>query len=180
MLFQVDSNAATALYRQLVDQVCYAAASGTLKPGDPLPTIRPLAKQLHLNRNTVAKAYTELENLGVIKTIPGKGCFVEPVNTPFTANVRDKLLNAKIDAALVTAHQLQFDAATLSAMVAERIKLFVQTHAQESKKTAGKPRLTRRNPKTAPTTETGLKPALPTPAAPVSAGDLESWTPSMD
>ena len=106
MLFQVDSNAATAVYRQLVDQVCYAAAAGTLKPNDPLPSIRPLARQLHLNRNTVAKAYTELENLGVIKTVPGKGCFVQAVNTPFTPAVRDKLLNAKIDAALVAAHQL--------------------------------------------------------------------------
>ena len=66
MLFQIDFNAATAVYRQLVDQVRYAAAAGTLKPRDPLPTIRPLARQLHLNRNTVAKAYTELETLGVI------------------------------------------------------------------------------------------------------------------
>ena len=44
--------------------------------GDPLPSIRPLAEELRVNRNTVAKAYTELESQGVIETIAGKGCFV--------------------------------------------------------------------------------------------------------
>ncbi len=124
MLFQLDFNAATALYRQLVDQVRFAAASGALKPHDPLPTIRPLAQQLHLNRNTVAKAYTELESLGVIKTIPGKGSFVAVVNTPFLPKVRHKLLVAKIDAALVAAHQLQVDAPSFAALVADRTKFF--------------------------------------------------------
>jgi DNA-binding transcriptional MocR family regulator len=44
-----------------------------LAPGDPLPSIRPLAEELRVNRNTVAKAYAELESLGIIETIAGKG-----------------------------------------------------------------------------------------------------------
>lgn len=169
MYFQIDFDAATAFYRQLVDQVRYAAAAGTLKPLDPLPNIRPLAMQLHLNRNTVAKAYTELESLGVIKTIPGKGCFLEPVNSPFTPKVRHKLLVSKIDAALVTAHQLQVDATAFSALVAERVRFFER--------------------KTAKTQETPPDEAIPTPAIPsstttipatISAGDLEGWTPLTD
>jgi GntR family transcriptional regulator len=175
MLFQVDFNAAVAVYRQLVDQVCHAAAAGTLKPREPLPAIRPLAKQLHLNRNTVAKAYTELESLGVVKTIPGKGCFLEPVNTPFTPKVRQKLLAAKIDAALVTAHQLQVDTAAFSALVAERIKSFENKNA---------------SPRVVPTDD-DISAATPaetassnisssTPASTVATNALESWTPLTD
>jgi GntR family transcriptional regulator len=165
MLFQIDFNAATAVYRQLVDQVRYAAAAGTLNPRDPLPAIRPLARQLHLNRNTVAKAYTELESLGVIKTIPGKGCFLEPVNTPFTPKVRHEFLVAKIDAALVSAHQLQVDAIAFSALVAERVKFFERKNAKAQE---------------TPTEETIRTPAIPSPTSTVSTGDLEGWTPLTD
>jgi GntR family transcriptional regulator len=195
MLFQVDFNAATAIYRQLVDQVCHAAAAGTLKPRDPLPTIRPLAKQLHLNRNTVAKAYTELENLRVIKTIPGKGCFIEPVNTPLTPKVRDKLLAAKIDAALVTAYQLQIDEAAFLFLVAERVKFFVRgrAKAQESsseEKRSGstivapaptKEKRTAGNIVAAPSGEKAKpEPMVSSSGQTVSSGDSEGWTPGTD
>ena len=76
MLFQLNFKSGKAVYLQLVDQVKLAAASGTLQAGDALPAIRPLAEELRVNRNTVAKAYAELESQGVIETIVGKGCFV--------------------------------------------------------------------------------------------------------
>ena len=65
MLFQINFKSAKAVYLQLVDQVKTAVASGALRAGDPLPAIRPLAEELRVNRNTVAKAYTELERQGV-------------------------------------------------------------------------------------------------------------------
>jgi GntR family transcriptional regulator len=165
MIFKIDFRAATAVYRQLVDQVRYAAAAGTLKPGEALPTIRPMATHLHLNRNTVAKAYTELETLGVIKTIPGKGCFLEPVNTPLTPKVRRKLLVDKIDAALITAHQLQVDAAAFSALVGERVGFFERKNV---------------TPEETPTEEARLAPTIPSSTSTLSTGDLESWTPLTD
>ena len=76
MRFQLNFKSGKAVYLQLVDQVKVAAAAGALQPGDPLPGIRPLAEELRVNRNTVAKAYTELESQGVIETVAGKGCFV--------------------------------------------------------------------------------------------------------
>ncbi len=192
MLFQIDFDAATAVYRQLVDQVCFAAASGTLKPTDPLPTIRPLARQLHLNRNTVAKAYTELESLGVIKTIPGKGCFIETVKTPFTPAVRQKLLIAKIDAALIAAHQLQVDSKTFSAVVAERTKVFEGKMATDKALSEGGT-LTRSNrSSTAPAKSTSTSPSTspppsiatpistPAPTPATSTEDAEGWTPGTD
>jgi GntR family transcriptional regulator len=112
------------VYLQLVDQVRYAAASGALRPGEPLPSIRPLAEELRVNRNTVAKAYAELESQGVIETVPGKGCFLKDTNTPFTKQVRQKLLLKEIDEAVVAAHHLQVDRTAFLALVRERLDFF--------------------------------------------------------
>src|SRR6516225_4915692 len=95
------------VYLQLVDQVKAAAASGALQPGEALPSIRPLAEELRLNRNTVAKAYSELESLGVIETLPGKGCFLKQNHSPLRKEIRRKLLIEEIDQAIVMAHHLQ-------------------------------------------------------------------------
>jgi len=107
MLFQLNFKSAKAVYLQLVDQVKAAAASGAVGPGDPLPGIRPLAEELRVNRNTVAKAYAELESQGVIETLAGKGCFVRSNGSPFRKDVRRKLLAETIDDAVVDAHHLQ-------------------------------------------------------------------------
>jgi DNA-binding transcriptional regulator YhcF (GntR family) len=107
MLFQLNFKSGKAVYLQLVDQVRVAAASGAIQAGEPLPAIRPLAEELRVNRNTVAKAYSELENQGVIETIVGKGSFVRPTSSPFKKDVRRKLLAESIDDAVVHAHHLQ-------------------------------------------------------------------------
>jgi len=132
MLFRIDFKSGKAVYLQLVDQIRYAAASGSLRPGEPLPSIRPLAEQLRLNRNTVAKAYAELESQGVIETIAGKGCFVNDNQSPFTKQARHKLLVEKIDEAWVTAHQLQVDAETFLELARQRTEFFESQAAKES------------------------------------------------
>src|SRR5688572_872711 len=107
MQFQLDFKSGKAVYLQLVDQVRTAAAAGTLHAGDALPSIRPLAEDLRVNRNTVAKAYAELESQGVIETVAGKGCFVRAGSSPLRKDVRRRLLAEKIDEAVVNAHHLQ-------------------------------------------------------------------------
>jgi|ERR1039457_6175699 GntR family transcriptional regulator len=124
MMFQIDFKSGKPVYLQLADQVRYAAASGALRPGDPLPSIRPLAEELRVNRNTVAKAYAELESQGVIETAPGKGCFLKENNSPFTKQVRQKLLITEIDEAVVMAHHLQVDRDRFLALVNERLDYF--------------------------------------------------------
>ena len=136
MLFQIDFKSGKPVYLQLVDQVRYAAASGGLRAGEPLPSIRPLAEELRVNRNTIAKAYTELENQGIIETIPGKGCFVRPNNSPLKKDVRRKLLAEEIDQVLVQAHHLQVPAAELLELTRERLKNFEEKRrAHEAQKT---------------------------------------------
>src|SRR5437763_2127685 len=111
MLFQIDFKAGKPVYRQLMDQIRYAAAAGALRSGEPLPSIRPLAEELRVNRNTIAKAYVELESQGIIETVPGKGCFLSNNNSPFKKQVRLKLITDEIDAAVVQAHHLQISRA---------------------------------------------------------------------
>ncbi|MBU6399220.1 MAG: GntR family transcriptional regulator [Verrucomicrobia bacterium] len=124
MLFAIDFKSGLPVYLQLVDQVRYAAAAGSLRAGEPLPSIRALAEELRVNRNTVAKAYAELESQEVVETVPGKGCFLKDGNSPFTKQVRQKLLLKDIDGAVVTAHHLQVDRETFLTLVKERLDYF--------------------------------------------------------
>ncbi len=124
MLLQVDFQAGKPVYLQLADQVRYAAASGRLRPGEPLPALRPLAEELRINRNTIAKAYAELESQGIIETIPGKGFFLTKNNSPFNEQVRQRLLLTEIDEAVVMAHHLQVDREKFLALVKQRVDYF--------------------------------------------------------
>jgi GntR family transcriptional regulator len=124
MRFQLNFKSGKAVYLQLVDQVRLAAASGALRAGDPLPGIRPLAEELRVNRNTVAKAYAELENQGIVESLPGKGCFVlEQTGSPFRKDVRRKLLAEMIDDVVIHAHHMQIGKAELVELAAERFDL---------------------------------------------------------
>jgi GntR family transcriptional regulator len=121
LLFQINFKSGKPAYLQLVDQVKAAAASGALRSGEALPSIRPLAEQLRLNRNTVAKAYSELEGLGVIESLPGKGCFLKPNHSPLRKEIRRKLLIEEIDQAIVMAHHLQVPKPEFLQLIRERL-----------------------------------------------------------
>jgi GntR family transcriptional regulator len=121
MLLQINYKSGKPVYLQVVDQIKAAAASGAIQTGEPLPSIRPLAEELRVNRNTIAKAYTELESQGVIETIPGKGCFIKSNNSPLKKEVRRKLLIEEIDQVVVQAHHLQVPAAEFLNLVRERL-----------------------------------------------------------
>src|SRR5215471_2063126 len=123
MLFQINYKSGKPVYLQVVDQVKAAAASGALQAGDSLPCIRPLAEELRVNRNTIAKAYSELESTGVIETIPGKGCFVKESQSPLRKDVRRKMLIEEIDQAIVQAHHLQISRDEFLTMVHQRIEV---------------------------------------------------------
>ena len=76
MLFRTNPSSGVPIYLQLMEQVKHAIETGALKAGDQLPGIRPLAEELVINPNTVAKAYRELEHEGVIELRHGAGAFV--------------------------------------------------------------------------------------------------------
>jgi GntR family transcriptional regulator len=121
MIFQINYKSGKPIYLQLVDQIKAAAASGALQTGEALPSIRPLAEELRVNRNTIAKAYTELESLGVVETQPGRGCFLRENHAALRKDVRRKLLMEEIDQAIVQAHHLQVPSNEFLELVQERM-----------------------------------------------------------
>src|SRR5882672_1795258 len=137
MRFQLNFKSGKPVYLQMVDQVKSAAASGAVRAGEPLPSIRPLAEELRVNRNTVAKAYAELESQGVIETVAGKGCFIRETSTPFKKDVRMKLVAVEIDEAVVQAHHLQIARADFLRLAEDRFDAFEDRRTRAAK--AGNP-----------------------------------------
>ena len=132
MLIQLNFKSGKPVYLQVVDQVKAAAASGALRAGEALPSIRPMAEQLRINRNTVAKAYEELEAQGVIETIMGKGCFLKQNNSPLRKEIRVKMVADEIDGAIVQAHHLQIGEREFLGLVKERLEAFERENKANS------------------------------------------------
>jgi GntR family transcriptional regulator len=130
MLIELNFKSGKPAYLQIVDQVKYAAASGALRRGDPLPSIRALAEKVRVNRNTVAKAYTELEREGIIETIQGKGAFLSGNHSPFEKSIRKEILTEAVDTAIVQAHHFQVSDRDLLALIQERLKAFEKRRKQ--------------------------------------------------
>ncbi|PLX14418.1 MAG: GntR family transcriptional regulator [Marinilabiliales bacterium] len=90
--FKLDPKAGAPFYRQIIDQIKFGIASGNLKIGEQLPTVRALAVDLKVNLNTVAKAYKELEIQNVLETQQGTGTFISKIEIKISDKERkDKL-----------------------------------------------------------------------------------------
>ena len=76
MIIRVQPGLGTAIYLQIESQLKHAIAAGALKRDDALPPVRKLAAELRINPNTVARAYQNLERDGILRTVPGGGCYV--------------------------------------------------------------------------------------------------------
>jgi GntR family transcriptional regulator len=124
MVIELNFHSGKAAYLQIVDQIKTAAASGVLRPGEALPGIRPLAERLRINRNTVAKAYAELERQGIAENRAGRGCFVSENSSPFKKSVREQLLVEAVDTAIVQAFHLQVSPEEFLKVVKERLACF--------------------------------------------------------
>lgn len=93
MRFQLDLKSGMPVYRQIIDQVHAARASGAIGPGDQLPTVRQLAVDLSINPNTVVRAYRELELTGALATHQGTGTFIADIKAGQTDAERERRLD---------------------------------------------------------------------------------------
>lgn len=75
-MFQIDLMSRKPVYEQLVEQAEQFILAGVLAAGDRMPSVRSLSMTLSVNPNTVQKAISELDSRGLIKSVPGRGCFV--------------------------------------------------------------------------------------------------------
>ena len=124
MQFQCDATARVPIYRQLMDQVREAMARGRVQPGDRLPSVRKLSRELVVNPNTVAKAYTELEREGVLNTRPGLGVFIAKPQAELSVKARTERLSKAIDTCLTEAVHLGFSAVEVAAAFTSRIEQY--------------------------------------------------------
>src|ERR1051325_9910143 len=93
MLLRTKPSSGVPIYLQLMEQVKHNIETGALRPGEQLPGIRPLAEELVINPNTVAKAYRELEHEGIIELRHGAGAFVS--RNARAGKLADKLKQAQ-------------------------------------------------------------------------------------
>lgn len=90
--FLLDYSSGVPVYRQIIDQIIFGIASGQLKLGEQLPTVRALAVELKVNLNTVSKAYKELEIKNILETQQGTGTFINKTENVILEKERgDKL-----------------------------------------------------------------------------------------
>jgi len=101
--FRLDAVSGVPVYRQVIDQVCGALATGALIAGDQLPTVRQLAVDLAINPNTVARAYRELELNGLIETQQGSGTFIGEGRLRNADAERERQLNQIADETIARA-----------------------------------------------------------------------------
>jgi GntR family transcriptional regulator len=91
--FRLDAHSGVPVYRQLIDQVQAAIASGALAVGDQLPTVRQVAVDLTINPNTVSRAYREMEIRGILDTQQGTGTFIADYKVEQSKDERERMLN---------------------------------------------------------------------------------------
>ena len=120
MRIRIASDDWMPIYIQIINQVNRLVASGRLAPGDELPSVRVLAGQLTVNRNTVARAYLELEREGVVHKRHGSGTYVSDAGSPLARKERLKILSERVDALLAEARNLNVEPLELLKVIKER------------------------------------------------------------
>jgi len=122
-MLQVDPKDPTPIHAQLERGVRVAIATGRLRPGDQLPTVRQLAVDLRVNANTVAKVYLALERDGVVETKRGVGTFIAEAQTRRgNAPQRERQLARLADRFLAEAAAEGFSSRELMQQLARRMK----------------------------------------------------------
>ena len=111
--FRLDGRSGVPVFRQLIDQVLGAIATGTLRAGDQLPTVRQVAVDQAINPNTVMRAYREMEIRGILDTQQGTGTFIAEQKTPPSSDERARQLMQLADDCVARAGALGFTLAEL-------------------------------------------------------------------
>lgn len=121
MQIRVVPGSSAAIYRQIADQIRRGIASGQLAIGDPVPSVRALAKELVVNPNTVAKAYAELIRDGVLESQAGRGAFVAPRRDVYSRPERLRRLDEVLETAISASIALQFSGDELLARMQSKL-----------------------------------------------------------
>jgi GntR family transcriptional regulator len=135
---QIDPHSGVPVYRQMMDQINYYVASGTLRPGDQLPSIRELSQALSVNPTTVVKAYTELAHDEVIEMRHGKGAFVADGATRLSEREKEKALRRLARQLAVEAVQMGAAKSLVHRLLGEELNEIAGNKEQTTRKESGK------------------------------------------
>ena len=113
MQIRIDNASDRPVYQQIIDQVKRDIALGRIIKNEKLPTVRQLARQIAINPNTIAKAYRQLEQQGIIVTKAGAGAFVANLDSNLSRSVRKKVISEELERIAVDAYHMQIDSQTL-------------------------------------------------------------------
>lgn len=132
LLLQIDFRSGLPIYTQIVHQMEAQIASGLLKPGVQLPTVRALAEELRVNFNTVARAYRILDEARIISTQQGRGTYITEIPPP---NVSEKLRKETLEALtqryISEATRLDFSKGEIRQMVSDQLKAWQESNKSE-------------------------------------------------
>lgn len=133
MLIHISTQDGRPIYQQIVQQVKYLIAAEQVQPHEELPPVRVLAEQLLINPNTVARAYRELETMGLVYKRPGSGTYVSDTGSPLSLRERRRILYGHLDALLAEARQMRFELEDVVALLKERAALLSAEPKEGSK-----------------------------------------------
>ena len=117
MFFTIDPSNGLAIFDQIVRQMKFAVANGTLPPGELVPSVRELAKELAVNPNTVVRAYRDLTSEGILETVRGTGLAVAAEAVAHCEKERLALLRERLRQALEEAHSSRLETDEIRSLI---------------------------------------------------------------
>ena len=124
MFFQIDPANGLAIYDQVVRQMKFAIANAAVRPGEMVPSVRQLARQLAINPNTVARAYRELQNEGILELVRGTGLKVASGAAKECKSERRQLVRERLESVFGEAAQSGLAKTELKRLVDDELKTF--------------------------------------------------------
>ena len=125
MQIHISAGSPQSIYRQIADQIRQAIVSGKLNVGDAVPSVRQLAKELAINPNTVAKAYSELTRDGILEGQSGRGCVVASRKNVYTKTERLRRLDLVLDSLVSEALTLGFSCEEITERLIKRLEKLI-------------------------------------------------------
>jgi GntR family transcriptional regulator len=132
MFFSIDPNNGIAIYEQIVRQVKFAIADGTLRVGQLLPSVRTLSQQLTINPNTIARAFQQLQTEGVVETLRGRGLMVAELAEEQCKHARRSIVSDRLRSALSEAIHAGLNERAIRTLVNEQLAELIPSLATVS------------------------------------------------
>ena len=130
---RLDPSSPIALYRQISEQLRRLIAIGALRPGDRLPTVRDLALQTGVNRNTAARAIQHLESEGLVSARVGRGTFVDTSASKIGRAGRERIVDQAIDRLLIESETVGMPLEMLGWRLSRRVETFRRQQQREQR-----------------------------------------------